>query len=86
MLSDAWQRTDYAGGGDSGDEYPVRSLDLDCLVKLIADAIRDAVADERKACANIVLNGGDGVDRLETAIQRGPNAAIAEAILARGRI
>lgn len=40
------------------------------------------VAAERERCAKIALDGGDGVDRLETAIRYGPNAAIAEAILA----
>jgi hypothetical protein len=59
-----------------------------CLVPVdlearIAAAIRDAVAEEREACARIVLAGGDEVDRLETAITHGPNAAIAAAILAR---
>lgn len=50
----------------------------------IASAIRVAVLEERQACAKIVLDGGDGVDRMETAIRLGGNAAIAEAILARG--
>lgn len=54
------------------------------FVVLFANALLAAVAVEREACAKIVEAGGDGVGRLETAIQLGPNAAIAEAIRARG--
>ena len=60
----------------------VITLKIDDAV--VVDAIRLAVKAEREACAKIVLDGGDGRDRLETAIAHGPNAAIAEAILARG--
>ena len=49
-----------------------------------ASLIQQAVEAERLACARIVMNGGDGMDRMEIAIAYGPNAAIAEAILARG--
>ncbi len=62
-------------------------VDLRDLLDQAQDEIRTLrtqLAAERAECVKIVLADGDGVDRLETAITYGPNAAIAEAILARG--
>lgn len=49
-----------------------------------AERLRGALRGAYEDAARVVVAGGDGVDRLETAIQYGPNAAIAEAVLARG--
>jgi hypothetical protein len=54
------------------------------LLLLVAAVVENEVLTERQACAQIVVSGGDGKERLETAIAHGPNVAIAQAILERG--
>lgn len=70
-----WQRSALAffTNGPEGDD----------LARLLEAACREGAAREREACARIVEAGGDGVDRLETAVALGANAAIASAIRAR---
>ena len=49
----------------------------------IFDAVCSVVRMETlKEAATVIMNGGDGVDRMEVAIRLGPNAAIAESVLA----
>lgn len=74
VMKKFWKESDKNGAG------VLRDLEDE-----IAATIRTAVLEEREACAKLVIAGGDGVDRLETAITFGSNAAIAEAIMARGK-
>lgn len=79
-MAKALERFSHAGGNPAANEQ-IRMA----VTRAIKEAQEEAIAEEREACAKLVLDGGDGQDRLETAIQYGPNAAIAEAILARGQ-
>lgn len=54
------------------------------LIMLVDAVVSEEVDQERRACAQIVLKGGDGKERMETAIRYGPNVALVEAILERG--
>ena len=46
----------------------------------LSEACKAAVKIERERCAKIVETGGDGFDIMETAIQVGPNNALAAVI------
>jgi hypothetical protein len=48
---DGWMREDYVWDGEN--EYPERTPDTDALARLVADAIRAAVAAERERAARV---------------------------------
>lgn len=54
-------------------------MNMECMTIAEMDAYNAGLEE----AAKLVIAGGDSVDRLETAITHGPNAAIAEAILAK---
>lgn len=62
---------------------PTLTRDEPAASSAYAAGVKAGREAECEACARLVLAGGDGVDRMETAIQFGANAAIAEAIRAR---